>query len=333
MGSFVSALLRTARFKTMIFRRAIQSEYLVLILCVVYFAALAPITPGFTSGQNLANIFSSMLPLLVVATGQTLVLVTAGIDLSVTATLALASVTGAMVMTSDGGLLAGSSLAAPAGIAAMLLVGIVIGLINGTLITTFRMPPFIVTLTAMMFVSGFAIWLTQSKSIYNLPQTFLMFGRNVWAAAAIAGGVAVGAHVALNRTLFGRWLYAIGGNARAAIVSGVPVARVTLLAYVVSGLCAAIAAVLLTGRLETGSPVHWRNNLLDVIGATVIGGTSLYGGKGKVIWTVFGVLFLTLIDNSLNLLSLSHFSIMMVKGGVILLAATIDSTRNRLLAR
>ena len=105
-----------------------------------------------------------------------------------------------------------------------------------------------------------------------------------------------------------------------------------MLAYVVSGLCAAAASVLYTGRLETGSPVHGQRILLDVIGATVIGGTSLFGGKGKVLWTVFGVFFLTLIDNSLNLLNLSHFSIMMVKGGGHSLAALMDALRNHWLA-
>jgi ribose/xylose/arabinose/galactoside ABC-type transport system permease subunit len=314
------------------FRRAIQSEYLVLLLCVVYFGALAPFTPEFASKGNLANIFSAMLPLLVVATGQTLVLIAAGIDLSVTSSIAMASVTGAMIMTGDGGLLAGHPLASVAGVAVMLAVGTAIGLLNGVLITTFRMPPFIVTLTVMMFFSGFAIWLTNSKAIYNLPAGFLFLGRNVWAAATVAILTATAAQLTLSRTLLGRWIHAVGHNPRAALVSGVPNGRVTLLVYGLCGLCAGIAAVLITGRLETGSPVHWRDNLLDVIGATVIGGTSLYGGKGKVIWTVFGVLFLTLLDNSLNLLNLSHFTIMIVKGGVILFAAVLDSVRNKLLS-
>jgi ribose/xylose/arabinose/galactoside ABC-type transport system permease subunit len=309
--------------------RLLRSEYLVLVLCAVYFAAMAPFAPGFASPPNVANILSAMLPLLVVATGQTLVLIAAGIDLSVTSIIAMASVTGAMLMTGDGGPLAGSALAAPAGVLAMLGVGAAIGALNGAVITTFRMPPFIVTLTTMMFFSGAAIWLTGSESLYNLPQGFVVLGRHVWVAAAIAGLVTIAAHLTTTRTLYGRRLYAVGHNPRAAFISGVPVDRVTVLTYLANGVCAAVAAVLITGRLETGSPVHWRNNLLDVIGATVIGGTSLYGGRGKVVWTVFGVLFLTLIDNSLNLLSLSYFTIMMVKGGIILLAAVLDAMRTR----
>ena len=312
-------------------RRAIQSEYLILFLCVAYFCAMAAFTPEFTSRGNLANIFSAMLPLLVVATGQTLVLITAGIDLSATSTIAMASVAGSMVMTAEGGLLAGSSLAAVSGVLIMLVVGAAIGALNGGLIAGFRMPPFIVTLTTMMFFSGFAIWLTQSQPIYELPGSFLFLGKNLWPTAGIVLVVAGCAQWTLTRTLLGRWIYAVGHNPRAALVSGVPNGRVIVLTYVLGGICAGIAAVLITGRLETGSPVHWRNNLLDVVGATVIGGTSLYGGKGKVAWTVFGVLFLTLIDNSLNLLNLSHFTIMMVKGGVILFAAVLDAARTKLL--
>lgn len=310
--------------------RLLQSEYLILALCVVYFAVMAPWVDGFRSWGNLANIFIYMLPLLVVATGQTLVLITAGIDLSVTSIIALASVCGAMVINAETGTLAGSALATPVGILIMLAVGAAIGLLNGLLITQFRMPPFIVTLTVMMFFSGFAIWMTKSKSIYGLPDSFLMFGKNIWLAGAVTFAVALVGHLMLTKTLLGRWLYAVGQNPKAALISGVPVHRVLILTYVACGLCAGIAAVLISGRLETGSPVHWRNNLLDIIGATVIGGTSLYGGRGKVLWTVFGVLFLTLIDNSLNLLNLSHFTIMMVKGGVILMAALLDAVRNRM---
>ena len=133
----------------------------------------------------------------------------------------------------------------------------------------------------------------------------------------------------LSRSLLGLNLRAIGSNPKTAAVSGVAVSRVVVTAYVISGLCAAIAAVLITGELETGSPVQWENNLLDVIGATVIGGTSLYGGRGNVLWTAYGVLLLTLIDNSLNLLNLSYFTIMMAKGGVILLAALLDTLRHQ----
>lgn len=312
-------------------QRIIQSDYLVLALCAAYFCAVAPFAEGFATRENLGNILSATMPLLVVSVGQTVVLITAGIDLSATAVIGLASVTGAMVANAETGLLAGSALATPAGVAAMLGVGAAIGLLNGALISKLKMPPFIVTLTAMMFFSGLAVWMVKSKPVTGLPAGFMAIGKNVWLAGAVALGVAAAAHVMLRRTLLGRWIYASGQNPKAALVSGVPVGRVVLLAYVISGLCAGVAATLITGRLESGSPVHWKGNLLDIIGATVIGGASLRGGRGTVVWTAFGALFLTLIDNSLNLLDLSHFTIMMAKGGIILAAAALDSLRNRAL--
>jgi ribose/xylose/arabinose/galactoside ABC-type transport system permease subunit len=215
-----------------------------------------------------------------------------------------------------------------------LLVGALVGLGNGLAITRLQMPPFIVTLTAMMFFSGLAIWLTKSKTIYGLPKSFIAIGKgSLWIvpyALLVTVLLVAVAHILLSRSLLGRWLYAVGLNAKAARISGVPVEWTICWAYIISGLCAAVAAILYTGRLETGSPVLGQRLLLDVIGAAVIGGTSLFGGRGKVAWTIYGVLFLTLIDNSLNLAGHSHFTIMMVKGGVILLAALLDVLRTRL---
>jgi ribose/xylose/arabinose/galactoside ABC-type transport system permease subunit len=310
--------------------RLLLSEYLVLSLSTGYFLVMWPFTPGLAEPENLANVLAAMLPLLVVAIGQMFVLISRGIDLSVTSTIALASVGGALVMNAENGWMRGSAVVVLAGIVVMLGLGAVLGAVNGVAVARLRMPPFIVTLTTMMFVSGLAIWLTKSKNIFGLPASFNGIGAQLLPAFVVTAVVASLAHLTLSRTLFGRWLYAIGQNERTAHVSGVPVARVTLGAYVVCGVCAAIAAVLYTGRLETGSPTMGQRILLDVIGATVIGGTSLYGGKGKVLWTVFGVLFLALIDNTLNLQNLSHFTIMMVKGAVILLAAILDATRQKL---
>jgi len=319
------------------FRRILHagflSEYLVLWLSVAYIAAIGPFTPGFFSAGNFANILITLLPLFVVALGQTVVLITGGIDLSVTSIMALASVTGAMVMNGDNGWLAGSPLAVPSGVALMLTLGAFVGLLNGAAITRFRMPPFIVTLTGMMFFSGFAIWLTKSNRIGNLPASFNALGGNIWISFTITLALAGFAQLMLGRSVLGRWLYAVGHNAKASHISGVPVNGIVITAYVFSGFCAAVASVLYTGQGETGSPVLGQRILLDIIGATVIGGTSLFGGKGKIVWTLFGVLFLKVIDNTLNLNSFSDFTITMVKGGVILFAALMDALRNRILVR
>ena len=148
----------------------------------------------------------------------------------------------------------------------------------------------------------------------------------------IAVAVALAAHTLLNRTVFGRQVFAIGANRRAAEISGVPVRRVIVAVFTISALCATVGAILYSTRLEAGRPTLGEGNfLLDVIGATVIGGTSLFGGKGKIIWTVFGVLFFVLLSNTLNLMNLSSFHIDMVKGAVIVAAALLDVLRTRLM--
>ena len=313
--------------------RLARSEYLVLLLCGVLMVALAPFTPGLISPGNFNNVLANLLPLLVVATGQTIVLIVGGIDLSVTSTIALTSVAGGMVMNANSGWLAQHPLATPVAVLLMLLLGAVIGGGNGLAITKLRMPAFMVTLTSMMFLSGLAVWLTQSKNIPGLPASFTALGGRLWIVLLIAVTLAGLAHLLLTRSLFGRWLQAVGYNSRTARVSGVPTDGVIVAAYVASGVVAAAASVLDTARLETASPVLGQRILLDVIGATVIGGTSLFGGRGKVLWTLFGVLFLTLLDNALNLMGLSHFIIMMVKGGVIVLAALLDAARNKFVVR
>lgn len=304
------------------------SEHLVLGLTVLLLVALAPFTPGLIGGANLLSILGYLLPLLVVATGMTLVMITAGIDLSVTSIIAITSVVGAKLMTNEGG-----GTPTLLGVSVMLALGTSLGAVNGAIITLLRLPAFIVTLASMMFLGGFAVWLTQSKNIYGLPKSFLDLGQNLPIALAITTTLCVATHLMLRRTVFGRWLYAVGQNATAAHISGVPVRTMVFSAYAASGFCAALASVMLTGRLETGSPVLGREILLDIIGATVVGGTSLFGGKGKIAWTLFGVLFLTVLDNALNLLNLSQFSITITKGAVILFAAVLDAVRHRLVVR
>ncbi len=259
------------------------------------------------------------------------------------------------VLTEAGGPLAG----VPGGIAlailAMLLVAVLVGLLNGTAVAALNMPAFMVTLVSMITISAFAIWLTQSENIAKLPEPYIQLGKgdivSVYIGAkeesqlprrevysfvtypmVIALAVAVAAHILLNATVFGRWVLAIGMNRKAAEISGVPVRRVIVAVYVLSAVCAAIGALLYSTRLEAGRPTLGEGTfLLDVIGAAVIGGTSLFGGKAKIIWTFFGVLFFVLLSNTLNLMNLSSFQVDMVKGGVILGAALLDVLRTRLM--
>lgn len=334
-GESVGPDARPGRWRPVV--RAVLDEHFALTLVAAYFLAVWPFLPQLTSAENLRNLLSNMLPLLLVTLGQMIVLITGGIDLSVPSVIAMASVCGAWVMNETTGVLSGHPFAVPAAIVVMLAVGAGVGLFNGVSVAVLGMPPFIVTLATTMGLGGVSVWATRSRNISNLPDAFvdLAWGTAgdipvAWIGVAV---VAVAIHLMLGRLVVGRWLYAVGLNARAARVSGVPVRRVVVFAYALAGACAAAGSVLYTARLQTGSPtLVGREFLLDVIGAAVVGGSSLFGGKGKVLGTVFGVLLFTLISNTLNLLGLEHFTVISVKGGVILLAALLDRGRAALLA-
>ena len=357
-------------------RRLLLSERFILYLSITYFIILSIFIPSLTDPRNLSNQLSNVWPLLAVAVGQTFVLIIAGIDLSQGSIMAITSVAGALVMTTavdpllfegsplwgtllneSGGILAGNTLAVPVAVIVMLMVGLLIGLLNGVAVTYFKMPPFMVTLVALIFFSAFAIYLTQSQNIGNLPDDFLRLGEGdivsvyfgekvepeirrrdilplVTYPMVISVGLAITGHFILRRTVLGRYIYAIGTNAKAARISGVPTKRVIVLVFMFSGFCAAVASILYSARLQGGRPtIGGGNLLLDILGATVIGGTSLSGGKGKVTWTFFGVVFFVLLLNTLNSMGLSAFDIDVVKGIIILVAALLDVTRTRLLAR
>lgn len=307
----------------------------VLALAVAYFLALLPVAPDLANPENLQLILSNMLPLLAVTLGQMFVLITGGIDLSVTSTIALASVAGAGTMVWPALGLSGAT-ATLAGAVAMLLCAGCVGGVNGLAITRLSMPPFMVTLATMMFFSGGAIWATRSNGIPGLPESLATVSQEdvgfVPYSLFLVAPLVVGAHVLLTRSVYGRRVFAVGRNAKAARVSGIPVARTVFVAYLLCAAFAAVGAFLYTGRLETGSPVLGQRIFLDVIGAAVIGGVSLFGGKGSVIGVVYGVLFITLVDNSLNILGFSSFVVLMAKGSVILFAALFDAARARKLA-
>jgi ribose/xylose/arabinose/galactoside ABC-type transport system permease subunit len=301
-------------------------------------------------------LWARLWPLLALVLGQMFVLILGGIDLSQTSIMALTSVLGAMLMTTrldpalfaksplwglilsaGGSPVSGTAWAVPVGVAAMLLAGVLVGLVNGLAVAKLRMPAFMVTLVSMMFVGGLAIYLTKSENIMYLPARYTEFGMGrigpVPYSFFVVIVLALAAHVVLRHTVLGQWFFAVGRNVRASLVSGVPTGRVVITGYVLSGFCAAVASLLYTARLGCGRPTLGRNLLLDVIGAAVIGGISLFGGKGKVRWAFFGVLFFVLLSNSLSMLDVPFYMEPVIKGAVILLAALLDVTRVRLLAR
>lgn len=323
-------------------RTLLLSEYLVLVLTLLYVLVMWPFVPAIVSPTNLQDIFLQVLPLFIAAIGLMLVLMVAQIDLSATSIMAMASVVGASIMSDQGGYLAASAWAPVVAILAFIVIGLAIGALNGICTAYFGMPSFLVTLTTMMFFSGSAIWYTarhtsSGSSIGQLPAGFLELGYGsvfgIPDAAIVTLVIAVGVHLTLARSVFGRWVFAVGLNPRAAAISGVPVRRVVVWTFVLSGLFSAIAAIVYTGRLEAGTPILGQRILLDIIGAAVIGGVSLFGGSGTVIGVFAGVLFLSVVDNGLQLLGLSLSPIYAIKGGVILFAAVTDAVRHRVLDR
>jgi ribose/xylose/arabinose/galactoside ABC-type transport system permease subunit len=222
----------------------------------------------------------------------------------------------------------------PVALLAMLIIGLLIGLINGSIIAYARIPAFMVTLVTQIFFAALAIYFVKSENIINLPKSFTSIGADSGLLSiplVVTVLLAILAQFVLSRTMFGRWLYSIGTNLRAAVVSGVPQRKVIILTYMFSGFCAATASIIYSSRMEMGRPTLGAPFLLDIVGGAVIGGSSLAGGKGKVLWTFFGVLFLSLLGNALSLLNVPFFWIEIVKGSVILIAALIDVTRARLL--
>jgi len=326
---------------------ALLTDATVLGLTVALVTVMTILNPRMISAGNVANIVSNYWPLLLVVTGQVFVLITAGIDLSQTATMALANVTGAMLVTTaadpnlfgkspwwgtllgpEGGVLGATTIGVLGAWAVMLVIGASVGALNGWAVTRFNMPPFMVTLATLQLVTAVAIWSTKSENVINLPESYVGLGTGT-SAAVIAVAAAVIAHLVLARTLLGRWLYAVGINKVTARVSGVPVQRAVVCAYVISGMFAALAGALYSARLDAGRPTLGANLLMDVIGAAVIGGVSLLGGRGRIVTAALGVLLFVVLSNALNLLGLEFHTVMWVKGIVILLAVGVDTLRTR----
>jgi ribose transport system permease protein len=289
-----------------------------LIFCV--FLSLATPDHTFLTGRNLVYVLLQISVNLILASGMTLVILTAGIDLSVGSVLALAGVVGADLVT--------KGVPLPLAAAGAVGVGALLGLANGAAIVGLRVAPFIATLATMTAARGLAYLYTGGQSIGGLSGAFVWLGNGrigplpvpVLVAAIVVGCVAV----VLGRTVFGRRVYAVGGNEEATRLSGVRVGRVKLLVYTLAGACAALGGLLLAARLGSGDPKVGTMYELDAIAAVVGGGTSLMGGRGGVWGTVLGALIIGVLNNGLVLLDVSTFYQMVVKGLVILGAVAMD---------
>ncbi|MFM7102592.1 MAG: ABC transporter permease, partial [Verrucomicrobiota bacterium] len=288
--------------------------------------------PNFLKPANLLNIANQIAVIAIVAVGMTLVIIAGGIDLSVGSLIALSAVLAAGFIRDHAGGVQASAVGMTLG--CLLAIGVcgALGAFSGLMITRFAIPAFIVTLAMMLVGSGLAYLLARGQSIYQIPDSFVWLGRGADLlglpnAVVLMLALYAAAQVLMSRMRLGRHLYAVGGNAEAARLAGVPVRRVLLFAYTASGLLAGVGGVVMASQLKSGSPTYGAMYELYVIAAVVVGGTSLSGGEGRMLGTLTGALTIAVIQNGMNLTNVESYTQKVVLGSVILAAVLLDRLR------
>lgn len=290
--------------------------------------------PNFLKKENLLNVANQIAVIAIISIGMTLVIITAGIDLSVGSLVALSAVVCTLgIRDFLGGAHAGALAMVAAALVAMLVCALA-GLFSGSMITFLDIPPFIATLAMMLIASGSAYMLANGQSVAGLPPTFIRLGRgadlfSLPNAVLLMLLLYVAAHILMSRMRLGRYLYAVGGNREAARLSGVPVRAVTLFAYAASASLAGLGGVILASQLWSGSPTYGQMYELYVIAAVVVGGASLTGGEGKMFGTLIGALIIAVIQNGMNLMGVSSYQRTVILGLVILAAVVLDRLKHR----
>jgi ribose transport system permease protein len=290
--------------------------------------------PAFLTRQNLVNVANQITVVAILAIGMTVVIITAGIDLSVGSLIALSAVLVTILIRDLGGGVDATAASLVACSVAGVVACALVGAFTGLMIAGFKIPPFIATLAVMQVASGLAFIFARGGSIYEVPDSFTWLGRGV-SVLGIPNAVMLmmilylAAHVMMTRTTLGRRLYAVGGNPEAARLSGVNVGAVLLFAYAFSGAMAGLGGVLMASQLKSGAPVYGMTYELYVIAAVVVGGASLSGGEGRIFGTLIGALIMGVIQNGMNLTGVESYSQKVVLGLVILGAVLLDMLKKR----
>jgi len=294
-----------------------------LYLLAILSGVLAIWTPNFFSTANLANVALQVAVLTIVALGMTLVILTEGIDLSLGPLLGLCGVTAALLVT------AGYPL--PVAIGSALVIGMIFGAVNGTLVAVFGMPPFVVTLGTFGIAQSIATVLTKGDSVTSLPAYYRWFNDGVFFGIPVPIWATLAAFALtwflLYRTKFGRYVFAIGGNRRALILSGTRVNAYHIAVYIYAGLLAGIASFIMTARMNAAHPTIGLGLEFDAIAAVILGGTSFEKGRGGIVGTVIGALAVGVLRNGLNLLGVGTEWQVAIVGIVIIFAVGLDSMR------
>ncbi|GAA3023482.1 ABC transporter permease [Streptosporangium longisporum] len=295
---------------------------IVFVICVVLWI----LTPHFLTTSNILGNLVQMSSLAIIAVGATMVIVAAGIDLSVSTVVGLAGVVSTVSIVEYG-------TGVPLGLLAGVAAGGLVGLVNGLLVSKLGLPAFITTLGTLSVCGGAALLITDGKAVYGLPDGFKWLGNGtvlgIPVPIVLMLVVAFAGHFLLSRTTLGRAAYAIGGNPETARLSGINVAAILIALYVISGLLAGLAGILEASRVVSGQPTAGTNYNLNAIAAAVIGGASLFGGEGRIVGAVVGAMILQLIGNGSNLLNISTFWQSVIVGVVVILAVLYDQIRHR----
>ncbi|MCY0899804.1 MAG: ABC transporter permease [Firmicutes bacterium] len=300
----------------------------VLIVMIIVFGILAP---GFLSLQNWVSTSVYATETLLLAIGETFVIATGGIDLSVGSSLGLSAITGSMVMA---GLVDHAALSIIVGTAVALATGALIGFANGLIITKLRITPFITTLGMLGIAQGLGFLLSGGNDITNIPTALSNFGGYVFAnflgmPVLVTAVIAVISGVFLAKTRFGRRTYAIGSNREAARVAGIPIDRHLIKIYTLTGLLAGVGGVLNVARFAIGSPTAGQNDELNAIAAVVIGGASLFGGEGTIFGTTIGAIIVSMLVTALVILNVQAYWQIVATGAIIILAVYVDQLQRK----
>lgn len=302
-----------------------------LLILILLAGTIGAITPAFLTPGNLGNIVAQTAVIATVAMGQHLVILTRGIDLSVGANLALATVIGGLVFRQVD--------SAPLVMLAMVFSGAAVGAVNGVAYVYGRLPhAFIITLATLSICRGLALELAIGHTtMRGMPEPIAAIGGassfGIPNSFFVVTGVAALVLMMAKAMVWGRWIYAVGGQPEAAVQMGIPVKGVLVSTYIISGLCAGIGAVILAGRTEASSPLYGNLLELDTIAAVIIGGASFLGGRGHIGHALVGAVMIGVIRNALNLLGVDVFFQMIAIGMIIVVAVEADVLRNRLEAR
>ena len=300
-----------------------------ILMVIVLIIALSILSPYFLTSRNLLNVLRQVCVNAILACGFALVLGNGGIDLSIGASVGLTGIFMAQLMVAG----------IPIGIAIIIgiLAGAFIGIINASIITLFKLPPFLVTMAMMSILRGACYLVTRQQPVTGLPDAFTWIGQgylfHIPFPIYIMLAVIITAWVIANRTKLGRYLLAMGGNLEAARVSGINIVAVRYGVYVIAGICGAIASVVMCARAASAQPTGGLNMELDAIAAAVIGGTSMAGGTANIIGAFFGALIVGLVNNGLNLLGIDSSWQIVAKGTLILIAVILDSVSTMVLSK